>query len=1380
MKQKIFNYFMIFSLTIITALNTVSCNQDLIPEPEMEKITSGISSNTTLLPPALLTATQGGVKGVTLSWKATSNANQYKIYAAKTPYDNFVQVAETKDSTTQITITEESGTVKYYRVSSVDYSKNESSLSDFVYGSSMATPIITGIDQSEDGTEATLNWWMENCTEDTYLKTVKYEIVVCDSEKKEINRFGIAGQKESLTPVTSYTVTGLSPKTTYFYKIEAFTMQFPDKKEISDMVDAETARRLTPTPAENFTVSKGITQKEITISWTLPEFTDVRTSNGSYERHPVYFTLERKIKGESDKNFVKIAEKISSCVTDTSEENKIYKFDCSKGIPTSGNLTVEPSPNEDSEKNSNYEGYIQHSKLLFKDKNVEQKVQYEYRIQSFVDDERKTISAENCIVKDEGWLISPVEFKTNANYEKDEENKEKFTKITVSFQAIFEDYGIKDTYIYTIKQAFKTLDGDEFNAPEVIYTTEDLKKLQEHKKEFIPTTENKGYYKYSLEVKTKNSETSLCETPASGSIIVTEDAASIKEVENAKVKDGFSDKYEISWDYDSTCKYKIEWSSFDELKNPLTDKNGFIEISENDSNLKIENSTQPPRATYSLPANSGDIREFYITANKGIEKQTKIEDKFFYTLGTVKAKIEKYDYSTIKVSWKGVQKAGISKDSYEVSAKYKDETAYSENLIKDDNIEIAQFLEGSDEEPTYTYTCTITNPHGFNDAKLSGLPIVLSIKAKNTETNSETESSIIVKTIGPAATNTKVITERDRINPANQIRIQWDKVDGACGYIIQRVIYNDKTKDKTKTYDPDKYYYNEIDGKISVNAGEECKDRVKIELDSTKTKYTLTDNYKEASEVGAYQEKQSKLNFGLPVGYIVIPVKEGGNIDDFKFNKFKIEEGSKVVYNEGSDLSDVIGSTYGYGLNVTAGKAENSKTISVKWDKPSDRKDVFPVLYRRASDSNEWTYLESFTNNITSYNDTIVSDDNSNEAKEKKSKAYFYAVQYKPDSASELDYTESYKNHISAEDMRYKDGIKEELNKGYLFYIDFDASYNGTTDENGAIAKNEFYYSQKVSHKKWNFTEKKRGPSSYKIEAKNLNLADDYITIADIKIENGNETFTINATNNILTADGDTNIIQTGTDLILRPNGITNGTATETDGIMKILRSSKTFYKFTATRNFTKDGVSSTVIYETEDYAYRQITDQELAKCVGLIIADAIFKAGIPKKGGLLKYEASTECPGATGKMIFTHTAGSDTFKWSFNNADYRHIFVNGCSSKHTDPYNSELILNGGESQKLKGCKENKIWYIPPLDIKVSSDSNLDSYNCTLNFTAGAEGTSIKWNLTITKDSLPIVSVSNNKSEFLKYFPFNLGETHESKDSTVNNGFPTYNEPFWK
>ena len=250
-----------------------------------------------ILPPASLTATQGESKAVVLTWPAVKNAVQYQVFAAESPFSTFSKVSETTSTETEITIEEEAGITKYYCISAVNYYGTVSSKSVVAMGSTLAVPIITAIDASEEGNSVTVSWWMDNCSSDTYAADVSFNVNVyaLSAPNIKFKTLTVDGDTRQVE------IDGLTSKTEYYFEVEVVKTD-STSKECSEKTSAETAHRVIPDAPLDFTVTQGDSVSAVTLSWTLPEETWYRENAGvsGFALHPLYFVIYRKLSSAPD------------------------------------------------------------------------------------------------------------------------------------------------------------------------------------------------------------------------------------------------------------------------------------------------------------------------------------------------------------------------------------------------------------------------------------------------------------------------------------------------------------------------------------------------------------------------------------------------------------------------------------------------------------------------------------------------------------------------------------------------------------------------------------------------------------------------------------------------------------------------------------------------------------------------------------------------------------------------------------------------------------------------------------------------------------------------------------------------------------------------
>ena len=1190
---------------IVAVLFAASCSQGLLPEPEIEQIQgSVVNKDAQIEAPLTVKATQGKTKTVTVSWSTSNGATQYVVYSAASPHEEFQQIAETKGEVNSIDIQEPAGTSAYYRVCARNYKKELSGFSDTVFGSTMATPIISGITSSTDGTSATVSWWMENCSASTYQSLVNYVVYCYDESGNEVTHETASGKE------TSAVLSGLTAKTRYFYQVEAFVSADQSKPELSDKVDEETARRLIPDAPENLSATKGTDKETIAISWTLPPFCDVAVSGGVYERHPIYFTIERKLKGDDDTKYQKIVTYLGTQKKEPTSAS-VIQFSCAAdGAATNkeGVVSVQPAAQNDAdaERSDNYEHYISRSTVTYYDTTAERGLQYEYRVQSYVDDVKKTISAENAAAVAQGFLLSKPAFSASAKYDRATDNNNIITKITVSFKTVFEPYG--QDYSYVLRRNYEpmVIDG-ALNGTSVsdhkITTAESISTLNTVTDVFdFGKNVSIGYYQYVLYI-CASGENDIAKAydsiTMSGKITVIDDASKLPTITRFDIEDGFADKFRLTWNYDNTCHYRLEWkSSLDDFTKVET-----LDIGDDDGLFSKDDGAAT--ATYNHPAQSGERRLYTLVANGGVEVSKTYplpkngdegvpEPKELETLGTAKPQTVDIGYRTISVSWPEVQRAT---GDFDIKAYYAGDTDKKDLAVGKYTI--------TEEEGGYR--CVITEPDGYDDPKRSGLPITMEITAKNDKTGDTTTKTHTVRTLGPAALN----VQTPETPAEDSIAITWKKAAGAVGYLIYRLAYTDRACNVVERascyyYEPGESSKPEVLADLEANPNDGGKERALVT--SLGETYTLLDTYKEqTTEDSAYQTVQSKLSWGRPYGYIVLPVKKS---DDFTF-EFEgntvtlVADGSAVDYtaNGTRTLAEVRAATLGYGLNLVADKATSGTTQHIKWDEPNKLEGNQRAIYRReykldSSENKVFSYVKVQPSSNISASILIETED--------LYKAFEYVVKYYKTGAtprSSIELPESFFKEIEGQKEKERitpDGKKtEQKNKGYLLSLDFKAVPHPYRD-----VQERYAYAEQISWTPWDYDVRAVGPESAMISLKNNNIGEDKKDVTEIKIDE--ETGVRNVVTKTI---DDFTIVEQGTPTIFNiiPTDIANGKGTA-NGMLKVLRDYRHYYTL-----MLKNGTYS-VSYEKD--AYRQITLQEFARIANLVLAEGLYRVNGDTKNG--------------------------------------------------------------------------------------------------------------------------------------------------------------------
>lgn len=1345
-------------------LTVFSCSNSIIGEIDTSEIKASLSS---ISSPKNLVASHGGYRKISLTWTKVSNAKQYFVYKANSPFETFKKIGETNGNLNEFDYVVEPGISCWFRISAISYSEAESSLSSYVSGSSMAIPNITNIDLGTDGTSATISWWMNNCSDSTYEDSVKFEILCYRSDK--LTQVGDTVYAEGST--RSVSISGLENKTTYYYLVKSYVGGGYDENlaEISDFADAETARLTNPSAPENLESEQGISKSEngINISWTLPEAVDVKVSSGIYEEHPLYFTIERKLLNESDAAYITLASYIgtfdSSKASSTSKSEIYFTCDSDANFGAENVLKIELGDTTEDSKIPNYEKYREGAKLTYTDKSVVSGKQYTYRIRSYADDVgNKKISSDSSYRECNAWLISTASLELNSEYEKSE-NSTEFTSIGVNFNFDFEDFGLDDskfyTYILTYQRTpFQTSEGPSPAADEEKFlakfsSVDDLRNYtKSYGSDVLIEPLNQGYYYYKVYICNSSVQTEAVpgefysSVQSSNFCTLTEDASKLPVIETFELTDGYASKYRIKWNYDSNYSYTLQWIDYDgsteqqvpgattqSLALTTTDSEGTISLI---SGVTKETEGEKSYAIFNHEATSGNARKYTLIAENGLQT-TKSLDSVCKTLGTANVSMTNLDYDSITVKWLAVQKA----DNYEVSAYYADDESKAELLTTsgdDKNTEIT--LSGDDKNKTYT--CTISKPSGYDNALKSGKPITLIVKAKNSQLTEDntSEGNCSVYTFGPSLINASAGNLYD-----NNIHIKWNKVDGAVGYIIYRVLYSDSSADNSKIEtSTDKYYYDVSNATLKRN-GDNAAEGSNVSYVESSTTYTLND-IDDSSCADETSINQRKISWGLPFGYIILPVLNDSDDFEFESGKLAIKSGEDagkagVSYSDiASDNSPafVKNATFGYGLNVAAEKSVSGTSQVIKWDSPYYAKDNAPTILRRLADSteNSWTVYKICEKgeNSTSYEPSG----------EERYNAYEYAVKYRI-SASNVSVGGTYKasaSYVEKLSKTLEDRYSictEQLNKGYLLALKFTASTGNS-------------YSEQIVVSPWDYKKRAIGPKNAELYITNYNLLNPTVKIASYNVED----FTIPEANfENLT---DTTLSSADYSLSLAPTAIISRSSGITDGVLKVLRDAKHYYKI----ELTSENGKATEAGDGSVYAYRNITDEELVKAAMLNIAYAFYLNGGGKSDysnvtNRFKYGEATSPTGTTFTKGDYHWVGSNIGKYdatyTLNNYSPTQLTPSGESTTFLN-LTSDVSSNGGI--RISGTSDYYIYRFIGTDIiNVSNADNSSlNYDATITFTC-TDNKTLSIKLTRNGSTSNIVS-TKTEEERKKWFPMYL------------------------
>lgn len=1350
-----------------------SCEQELLDSPSFN--TRGSYSTGQIAPPANVSATQGGYRSVTLSWEPSKAARQYFIYSSSSSTGTFTKFAETSDASAFFTYKEDSGVLKYYRVTAVDYYGTESAFSALCYGSTLSAPVITKIAKDSGGTAVTVYWYGgANCFESTYLNSLCYEILLFDVDGTTVLKEVVADGTES-----SCTFTNLVANKQYYFQVKAYIKSNQDEShtEMSDKVNESTAHRLIPDAPAELTVSKGVSQDCILLSWKLPSSVDVK-SGADYVPHPVYFKVLRKELSEPDEAYKPISTYIGVVKgKDSNSEKKLeaseYRINCAEGtactVDSKGTeiaadiITVTKPGDAEEQTNQYYPEYISGSTITFKDK-TEVKIgkQYTYAVQSYTDDNgSKLMTSSDSIAVDSGWLITNPSLKMMSEFHYASDDNTKISKVTVSFTADFEDFGLTDAYKYVLYESFYKMDcktneqtGSKSELKEIC-AFDSINDILGYTKTYA--TEEDYYYYYMYELKICSSaDKSLVynSVKAPGSVLVVKDASKQPVIENFKAEGGYTEYFKLSWSYNEMYAYTLTWKNTD--KNNLVTDGNTLDLLADDENMTITTEANGKKtAVYIHPAKNGDRREYTLTAYNGMtDTKTASEVK---TLKIPDLSFSSVLYDKIEVSW---DKDDVSNGKYTVTAHYED----------DPETDFVSNGEGGTSVMTITesnsrFTCTIEKPSGYDDPEKSGKPITLSVSTASftsgNEPSDEKEkkdktavANITVCTLGPALTGT-VIKESDK----DSILVQWNEVQGAYGYKIYRTKY---ASNGTGDWTPEKVdvYYKDAgtSGEFRISEGEGTIDK-KTTCTSTAGVYTLRDAYADSyDDTNPYSVNQSQIAWGLPYSYTVIPVLSendfsGGDIIDAKFVLFSKD--SKGAYTGGDGIGafadKVKGSAFGYGLNLNASKASDTKNVSIIWTEPYGSADKVPYLYRRSYNDNNpvWSKVPVELYDVSNNNwiEFHVNEDDSD-----RCEPFDYLVSYDPQTVSSVH--NSFIEEIERDKNLDENG--ERACKGYAFTLP------------GITAKTGTGYSEEVYWEAYDYSKRAQGPESYEIFMRNDNKKDGWVKICTLNAGNNSQNATLNA-ETVDKGKYDIDLDFTGLSFTVKPSGIASGTASNTNGLLKVLRDAKHYYKIEAARKVggTTD-IRASYGDDKSVYAYRQITDEELVKSSLLVMAYAFYlnaggNANLSNVNSKLKYAAGNNLSSVNGgSAIF----GGREYIWTGSEiGKYKAIvsMINYAPSQLTPAGVSSVMLGismtdvstrtqGGADVYLdKFRTENFTVSVAPVDSELQK---LSSY--TNEFTMTCTGSD---NLTVKINGSAIVNATTSDVR-RTWFPIQISDDH--------------------
>jgi len=1326
---------------VVFSLFLFSCSDNLLDSPKSEGDNDSTKVADSIDAPVNLTATNGGFKVIDLSWKSVRGAKSYLIFAADSPFDEYVQIWETGEISYSVSVP--AGKSQFYKVQAKNYKNVLSSFSNVASGSSLASPVLTAIEQNDEGNSATVNWWMENCTNSTYANLIRYTVKVYSADGSTVlKEVSVAGNE------TQVTIEGLEPKTKYNFLVEAYIISAQTNVESSGMIDSETARKLIPEEPANLEVEQGVSAEEICLSWDCPQYVDVSAGNGIFEQRPVYFKIYRK-KTDSTEDYVEIVHYIGSVLQGDSSKN-IFNFDCLTQTCSDERLRVEKSTEDGAVACENYK-YVGKSKIFWTDKTeLERGIKYSYKVQAFVDDVKKSISSDKCAAEENGWLISVPVLSVKDSYIVDDSGL-KYSKIVLGFNGEFENFG-KD-YSYILVESRTDFSGE--NLVETQFEFENFEELLKNERIFENPKDQSGYYTYKIFIaptENKNPESAYTQANIPGKFVVTDDSMLVPKITTFEVMDGFSDRFEIQFNYIEEYVYYLCWipvvDGVKQEQQYLLLQKDKLGISDAENGEKI--------AKFIHEASAGEKRTYILEVENNKITANRVCQNVSETLGKAKLSNKEKFYEKIQVEWQKVQKA----DEYSVEAFF---TENPENKISVGEDSILS-------EDGKTFVCTISEPFGWNNAEISGQSVTVKIISKNTGTGNSTESTIETSTMGPALVELNA-EKADR----DSMSVSWKKIDGAKGYVVGRGKCADGLSGLVESADS---YFVSADGTtVNIEGSLVEKERVEVTLDNGR--FTLTDKYVDTTENEtnqiAYKKNQSEIVWGLEYKYSVIPVLEE---DDFVFeaenSKIGLTKQSKVLY---ENLDFVSNGTSGYGLDLKASKATDNEKIQITWKQPFDGKSKMPSLYIRESKNSDGSWKKYDKGNLVSsdkelYQTQIVPENSLG--------AYDFLVVYESASSEISAIPDSFEKKLK--ETMAEESPLEQQNKGYI--LSLDKIYANYIPGSG--------YTEQIKWTDYNFDKRKLGPDYYELQVFNPDKACDWTTIGKIDVKNKIDisAYEDSVKIKLVKANQNSALVEIAPvfDLHDGQNVVSGGT--NTSGMLKVLRNFKHYYRLVAYRKISEEKtVTASVGSDFSVYGYRNITDEEFAKSVSLVLADAIFQCGISPGG-------ENSVSGKLGKFTIAHTGGTKTVYWGTDGEDYQHIFQVGSPSGN-EPFASCLILNFKKVEQRSAVDGNTLYHLPETEITVTTEK-IDgdktypvSYSGKFSISVGAAGykgltplsdkVKTSWILTIKKDDKVVKSITEeNKEKFLEWFPYDIGTSHGSEVKSFNSAIPVYQSPWWE
>ena len=1185
--------------------------------------------------PVGLTATNGYKQKISLSWNPVSGAKNYEIWCAESPTagdDGWkkVQVTDKIQHDDKVG----AGRTLYYRVRAVKSTGATSPYSSIVKGTSLAVPVIGGGEVKDSS--VTIQWFMENARGVDGKSNYEDDLIFDISYQKKIGGDPITITKTATELGSEYkhTFENLAGTTSYQFWIEAHTIR-DSAVEKSPVVDVNTLTSYTPLAPE-FNATNGESAKGVRLYITLPEMVMVNTETHDSlgekvdEPYPLYFEIWRKAADGADTSYEKVCPALYYNGSTTPPETSYYTSSPYKA-------------GEEIEWFDESEDLVGGQKYTYK---VLARVDTGYSKVVCPEGKEYTGSAVTPDAQaktDTGWKSATPNFnvKEIADSKKYSEDKTQVNAVDFGFTVSWQDLGKAGEYKFAIKQhrePWNSSSGsDEDKDPgkwlengtgKYFFDTLDevkarIVKFGSEQNGLKP--EEEGIYTYTLYIVREGAEISdvvpdgekvLDSVDAIDKALVTHEV-NIPEAE-LTVKDGYTGKVLLTiHKLDENAKNgetvtyslirtKIEGGRPVETSEPI-----IVEIPENaiaSGSYEYPDEPLEPNTKYSYVLKAA--------AESGAYSQSAAQEA--ETLGTPDVRFEmgSLAYDSVTISFNGV----LAADHYVVKLGVEggfgngEEFTITKDTSASDDSEGAESQDekwsgssaasGATANVTFVakrFTIKIEKPYGYDDARFAGLPADLTVTAHSENDRDSAESvAKSVNVLGPAALTASVNTSVTD----DSISVSWNAVEGANVYIIKRVMYSDTAMQKVEDASEATYYYNTSDGTLSVEDGT-IDDRAMV--DRNENGFKLTDNYKKSDDdKNEYQVAQSKISWGLPFRYVVLPVLDK---DDFSFDEKSLAlGGGKVKYKNFEKIQTEPTATCGYGLNLVAEKAMSGNTQGLKWDMPYNA-DLTPVVYRRVAGS-EGSFEKFYENNTLKGKDAADVGIKSDLYGAFEYIVKYYSTDILTDISTDISTLNVPESLLATYELPEDEKEKtEQNNKGYLLTLEnFNAEVHPSKD----------YYEQ-ISWKDWDYKTRAVGPDYMIIKVQNNNIDAGYHEI--VKITNANAITGTEAyeTSNGGFANDVMAVAEARATIAVAPKSIVEKSgAGTTNGMLKVLRDYR--HKYTvelhrARKEFDRqalDDDDDEISVGIEDYAsvvtaYRQITIDEFIDISAISIGECLY-----------------------------------------------------------------------------------------------------------------------------------------------------------------------------